>query len=115
MAGALKAYQNQNSPSPDYKGDVTGTPIGAGTGRKNSIDVTVNHMGLTSMLTAIDSGDSDLLYVGYCLPGDVGKTGEEVWAIKRVLATSVPQIRWADGSLEFIKEWDERENLAYEV
>jgi len=64
-----------------------------------------------TMRTAVDSGDSNITYVGDAVPGTA--TNEAKWRIMKIDKTTGTVITWADGNGEFDNIWDNRESLSY--
>lgn len=64
-----------------------------------------------ALVTAVDSADSNVTYVGEATTGS--PTSTSVWRIKSIDETSGTVVTWADGNSNFDNEWDERENLSY--
>ena len=62
------------------------------------------------MRTAVDSGDSNITYMGEARVG--AGTDEEVWRIKKMYEGTGLIITWAGGG-EFNQVWDDRESLVY--
>jgi len=61
---------------------------------------------------AVDSGDSNITYVGKAQIGSA--TSDSVWQIRKIDETSGTVITWADGDDGFNNKWTEREALTYE-
>lgn len=59
----------------------------------------------------IDSGDSQIEYIGTAVIGSV--TSAAVWKIKRVNYTTGTVIKYADGNESFDNIFDNRESLNY--
>ncbi len=62
-------------------------------------------------LIAIDSGDSNINYIGKAEAGTA--TSVATWQIKEVDETTGTQVRYADGDTKFDNIWDNRESLSY--
>jgi len=65
-----------------------------------------------TVLTDFDGGNFPI-YIGEALPGT--DTGDLLWRIQKRTYTDnkLVAIKWADGSAEFVKEWDERATYTY--
>lgn len=65
-----------------------------------------------SMISRVDVASATVTYVGEALPGT--GNGDLGWKIKRIsVSGDVTSINFADGSIQFDKEWDERANYTY--
>ena len=59
----------------------------------------------------VDSGDSNLTYVGLAQPGTI--TSAATWQVFRINETTGTIIKWADGNDSFDNIFDNRESLSY--
>lgn len=72
-------------------------------------------IGNYNILTAVDSKDDDLIYIGRKLPAQITSAGG--WQIKRVDKTDVNpdnmKVIYANGDTLFDKVWEDRETYSY--
>lgn len=62
----------------------------------------------------IDSGNSDITYVGKAIPSATPNEDQAVWQIQRITVTGDDVVvEWADGDAELDNVWDNRESLTY--
>lgn len=59
----------------------------------------------------VDEASATITYVGEAAPGSA--TAAAVWRIKRIDTTSGVSIKWAGGTAEYDKVWDNRASLSY--
>lgn len=65
-----------------------------------------------AIITAIDSVDSNIEYVGKAVPGS--STASAVWKIFRLTDSVTGTVKdYADGNDNFDNIWDNRESLSY--
>lgn len=90
-------------------------PLSVGTSEDISVSPNVlrrvEYDGPYALRVAVDSGDSNVTYVGKAAPGSL--TSTQTWRIQKIDETSGTIITWADGDTDYDNEWDERENLSY--
>jgi hypothetical protein len=68
--------------------------------------------------SAVDVVDDDNSYVGYIKQGTTGsdavKAADDIWVIKKIVTSgTVTTVKFADGSTEFNKAWDDRADYTY--
>lgn len=62
----------------------------------------------------VDSGDSNITYIGKAIPSATPNEDQSVWQIQRVTTSGDDVfVEWADGDAEFNNIWDNRESLTY--
>lgn len=113
--GRISTRKLQTDLSQDKIREVSGEDLGAGghksAGSGHGLDINVASSAKLICRTAVDSGDSNIEYVGEALPGTLTSASE--WRILRVDSTSGTVTAYADGDIQFDNIWDNRESLSY--
>lgn len=77
----------------------------------NTPTVDIGNKRKYAIQVAVDSGDTNITYVGEALPGTA--TSGALWRIQSINETSGTVVTWADGDSNFDNIWDNREGLSY--
>lgn len=78
--------------------------------QKGSEVTTLSEKGLATNVQ-VNSGDSNIQYVGSAAPGT--PTSANTWRIQKIDSTTGTVVTWADGNTNFDNIWDNRESLTY--
>jgi len=113
--GRISTLNRQDQSDPlGRSNEVTGLPLGEDGSAAHALDININTLGSVSKRWSIDSGDADILYLGYWRIGESDNVAGAVCAIKRVDTSADGILDWADGDQIFNNVWNDREALTYE-
>ncbi len=114
--GRISTLNREDSSDPLAKSrEVTGKDLGDGGDGDHALNTNISTLGSNSKRIAEDSGDSNIVYIGYCAVGKSDQGAVAVWAIKKIDDSGSETIfEWANGVQEFNNIWNDRESLTYE-